>query len=89
MKKISFAGKKPTGEATSQIDAWVESREVAPEVTAAREPMKRLTIDVPIPLHKRIKSQCALDNLVMADVIRELLERRFPVPPEQPQGGTP
>ena len=45
------------------------------------EPTKRLTIDVPLSLHKRIKSQCAMQNLVMADEIRELLERRFPAMP--------
>ncbi|MBX9791393.1 MAG: hypothetical protein K2Y37_20930 [Pirellulales bacterium] len=80
MKKVSFGAKKPSGGASSQIDAWVESREVIPETLTPTEKMKRLTIDVPIPLHKRIKSQCALNNLVMADVIRELLEQRFPQP---------
>ncbi len=40
--------------------------------------MKRLTIDVPLSLHKRIKSQCAIENLIMADVVRDLLEKRFP-----------
>jgi hypothetical protein len=86
MKKVSFGAKKSGGAVTNQIDAWVESREVNPQAPVPREPMKRLTIDVPIKLHKRIKSQCALENLVMADVIRDLLEQRFPAPSEQGQG---
>jgi len=86
MKKVSFAAKRPTKATTNPIDDWVENRETQPQAPVLREPMKRLTIDVPIPLHKRIKSQCALNNLVMADVIRELLEQRFPAPADQEQG---
>jgi hypothetical protein len=89
MKKVSFAAKRPTKTATNPIDAWVEDRESLPQLPVPREPMKRLTIDVPIKLHKRIKSQCAMDNLVMADVIRDLLEQRFPPQPiEREQGAS-
>ncbi len=75
MKKVAFTGKPPGDVRTSNPDAWVTNRDVAP-----REATKRLTIDVPASLHKRVKSQCALENLVMADVMRELLDRRFPAP---------
>jgi hypothetical protein len=71
-KKVSFGG-KPTGVANLNADSWVENREIQP-----KEVMKRLTIDVPVSLHKRIKSQCAMQDLVMADVIRDLLDQRFP-----------
>ncbi len=87
MKKVSFAAKGTTGEKKSNIDAWVDNREIPAQISIPREPMKRLTIDVPIPLHKRIKSQCAMDNLVMADVIRDLLEHRFPAPPTDREQG--
>jgi len=40
--------------------------------------MKRFTIDVPARLHRRIKAQCALQGVKMADEIRRLLEERFP-----------
>jgi hypothetical protein len=40
--------------------------------------MKRFTIDVPEHLHRRIKAQCALQGVKMADEIRRLLEERFP-----------
>lgn len=70
-KKVSFGGKPFTG-ANLNPDSWVQNREIEP-----KEAMKRLTIDVPVGLHKRIKSQCALQDLVMADVIRDMLEQRF------------
>ena len=40
--------------------------------------MKRFTIDVPLALHRRVKTACAQRGLKMADVLRELLEREFP-----------
>lgn len=81
MKKVSFGAKRPSASQTGSIDTWVTG-----ETHENREAMKRLTIDVPISLHKRIKSQCAMQNLVMADVIRELLEQRFPVQQDAEHG---
>lgn len=78
MKKVTFGGKRPTASPAANIDNWVAAQGAEP----SREQMKRFTIDVPVSLHKRVKSQCAMQNLVMADVIRELLEQRFPAPAE-------
>ena len=81
MKKVSFGAKRPTVEnPAASLDHWI---------TGGREPKKRLTIDVPLSLHKRVKSRCALENLVMADVMRELLEQRFPEPQSGGEGATP
>ncbi|MBY0588710.1 hypothetical protein K2X85_16170 [bacterium] len=78
MKKISFNTKPTKSRPPNNADAWVENRELSqPEI---RETMKRLTVDVPLSLHKRIKSHCAMANLIMADEIRDLLEKRFPGP---------
>ena len=79
-KKVTFAAKRPSQAVPSNIDDWVEKREGVP--TALTSPpadikMKRLTIDVPISLHRKIKSSCALRNVHMADEIRDLLEERF------------
>lgn len=79
MKKVTFGGKRPSSAIPGTVDDWVMDRDVREQ-----EPTKRFTIDVPVSLHKRVKSQCALNNLVMADVMRELLEQRFPAPPELP-----
>ena len=73
MKKVTFGG-RPSTITGLNADSWVQNREIE-----SKESMKRLTIDVPISLHKRIKSSCALQDLVRADVIRDLLEQRFPV----------
>lgn len=74
VKKVSFNAKRPTEQPPpAGIDQWVEN--IGPGTS---EPTKRLTIDVSRSLHRRIKSQCALQNLVMADEIRDLLEKRFP-----------
>ena len=40
--------------------------------------MKRLTLDIPENLHRRIKAQCAMKNTKMVDEIRLLLEEKFP-----------
>ena len=72
MKKISIKTKQQSREAVQE--AWVKNR----EATAASEAMKRLTIDVPESLHKRIKTHCAAQGVIMADEIRALLEEKFP-----------
>ncbi len=73
MKKVSFGAARPSKSVTANPDSWLNDRK-----GEGREPTKRLTIDVPVSLHKRIKSQCAAADEMMADVIRELLEKRFP-----------
>ena len=77
MKKVTFGG-KPTGVTSSHVDDWVLNRETTP-----RELTKRFTIDVPVSLHKRIKASCAMRNVIMADVIRDLLSQHFPAEPGQ------
>lgn len=72
MKKKITIGSKPNQSASpNAIDAWVSNRPIDKEQT------KRFTIDVPISLHHRFKSQCALKGVQMADVMRELLEQHF------------
>jgi plasmid stability protein len=41
--------------------------------------MKRFTIDVSKELHSRIKVECARRGINMADELRKILEREFPV----------
>lgn len=69
-KKVSFGTRPSPAKAdTSKADEWVNNRNT--------EAMKRLTIDVPARLHARIKSQCAMRGVKMADEVRELLEKHF------------
>ena len=81
-KKVAF-GTKPERSSAAELpaaDAWVQDRKGAAdtEPVPSREPTKRLTIDVSPELHRRIKVQCAQEGMNIADVIRELLESRFP-----------
>jgi hypothetical protein len=71
MKKITIGGKPTAKKAPFSPDDWVSNRFVEDE------PIKRLTIDIPLSLHQRVKSQCALQGENMADVIRELLVHHF------------
>ena len=66
-KKVAF-GPKPAPAPTP--DQWVENR--APE-GGAGERIKRLTIDIPMSLHVRIKTQCAARGTKMADEIRAFI----------------
>lgn len=69
-KKVAFGVKPSMVQAdTAKADEWVNRRDL--------EAMKRLTIDVPASLHARIKSQCAIRGVKMADEVRELLEKHF------------
>ncbi len=71
MKRIQFSS-KPTGTNNhTTADAWVNDRPISDE------PTKRLTVDIPLSLHLRIKSQCALHNRLISDVIREILDNHF------------
>ncbi len=69
-KKVTISP-RPTKEQAA--DTWVEKRQ-----TEKKEGTDRLTIDIPVSLHRRIKAKCALEGRKMAHVIRELLEERFP-----------
>jgi hypothetical protein len=79
MKKVRFGMKPKPSRRPASPDAWVKAPqdEGEPNRQENKEPQKRLTIDIPVSLHKRVKSQCALQNLNMADVVREMLEKRF------------
>jgi hypothetical protein len=72
MKKVTFGAKPASGPRSETADDWVMDRERSPE------PLKRLTIDIPARLHRRVKSQCAIEGEHIADVVREFLEGRFP-----------
>jgi len=73
VKKVTFSGRPPAAPAPSP-DAWVADRQASREA----EPTRRFTFDVPLPLHRRIKAACVQRDRVMAEVIREMLEREFP-----------
>ena len=42
-----------------------------------KEPIKRLTVDIPISLHNKIKADCASRGLKISDVLRDMLFERW------------
>lgn len=67
--KTVLIGGKPARAQTS--DNWVDDK-------ASGEPVKRLTLDIPADLHRRIKMDCASSGVNMAGEITKLLEKRWP-----------
>jgi len=68
---------KPHAAAPAQPSARTIAAAPARSLDAAST-LKRLTIDIPEPLHRRIKVACARRGAKMADEIRRLLEERYP-----------
>jgi hypothetical protein len=80
-KSVSFA--RPARKPQPDADAWVGgsgAEASAPTPKPAKQPvsMKRLTLDVPEELHRRVKSGCAARGEKIADVVRRYLDAEFP-----------
>ena len=87
MKKVTFGARPPAAGKLANPDDWVANTpeaQVAPTAPpgAPPEKIKRLTIDIPLSLHRRVKTGCAREELVIADVVREFLDQRFPADPD-------
>ena len=80
-KKVSIGARPSTRQAPAppSVDEWVGTRgeSAAPPATAG-EPTKRLTIDLPESLHRRVKVGCAMEGTNIAAEVRRFLEERFP-----------
>ena len=70
-KDLAF---KPATKTSASPDAWIEKRD---KPAAPAEPTKRLTVDIPQSLHKRIRLACIERDEVMADAIRNILQKAF------------
>ena len=77
-KRVSFT--RPSS-ARPNAEAWISGAgaESAPPVPPPPTPTKRLTIDIPEELHRRVKSGCAMRGEKIADVVRRYLDEEFPV----------
>ncbi len=65
MKKTIAIGKRP-----ASADAWVKDRQDA-------DGMKRLTIDTPAGLHKRLKAHCAAQGTSIRELLVGLIEKEI------------
>jgi len=77
-KTVAFGAKPQAQQPAATPDDWVSGQPPTPQREEKSEPMKRLTIDVPASLHRRIKIQCAARETKIADEVRSLLETHFP-----------
>ena len=75
MTSKTIAFKQPAALSRPAED-WVGAR--AAPAAAPAGPTKRLTVDVPAELHKRLKVHCANSERQISDIVRELLEREYP-----------
>lgn len=94
-KTVSIGKRPTARPSAEAIDKWMEGNaadgvgDVTPPAPATKPsvvekpiqppPMKRLTIDIPDDLHRRVKGRCGQSGLKICDVIRQFLEERFPI----------
>ena len=79
MSKRVDIGTRPTtreNEPPRNPDAWVTNQEATGPGELERR--KRLTIDLPESLHRRVKIACVIEDTTIVEVVRELLTERFP-----------
>lgn len=83
-KTVSF---KPQARKTQTdaMNAWVaQGAEVAtpqPQIESAdKEPIKRLSIDLPVSLHKELMMYCVANGTKAAQLVRTLIEQTIRKP---------
>ena len=82
-KRSTFAARP------SSPDGWVRATDGAPDGATTPAPTARLTIDVTPELRGRIKVTAFQRGLTVADMLRALLAREYPVDTGDDAGGKP
>lgn len=82
-KKVEIK-RKPT---VKEAEEWVNSggTEVSKKMGKSlmtpqkrkKVSIKRLTLDIPEKLHRKLKMQAAREGRTMADIVREIMEEKF------------
>ncbi len=72
-KKITIGSRPSAKPAAPAADAWVEDR----AKVGSEEKTKRLTLDIPESMHRRIKAKCALNGNTIVEEIREMLLQKY------------
>lgn len=60
------------------VESWVKEAPAAPSPSHDEVDIKRLTLDIPVDLHRRIKIACYSTDKKMSEVLRDILEQAFP-----------
>ncbi len=81
-KKVAF-GTQPSS-APATLDELVKSRAetavsapLAEPPAAEKEATRRISVDLPISLHTKLKLHCVQNGILMADYVRDLLAGEF------------
>lgn len=80
-KKVTMSTKPTKTNAQKlSVDEWVSqgANSTANGDESEKETTARFTIDIPVSLHARIKSQCALKRVKMRDEVLLMLQEKFP-----------
>ena len=79
MSSKTVAFKNPTL-LTKPAEDWVGApgEGSAPKPVKHVGPTKRLTVDIPEDLHRRIKVSCAMNDKQITDVVHDILAKEFP-----------
>lgn len=81
-KKVTMSTKpSKTNAQILSADEWVSqgANSTANGDEPEKEATARFTIDIPVSLHARIKSQCALKRTKMREEILSMLKEKFPI----------
>ena len=73
-KDVSFPAKPPKQHSERAIKAF-------DGIIKTPEPMKRLTIEIPLSLHSRVKLGSVKEQVTIVEVVRTFLDKRFPEDP--------
>ena len=69
------SAKEAPREKAAAVDAWAKTGD------KEKEPSRRLTVDLPISLHRRIKTACVANDENMTEVVTQILLEKYPQPP--------
>jgi hypothetical protein len=54
-------------------EAWLKEK----STHKTEEEVKRVTVDLPIALHQKLKIKCVLENVRIADMVRSWIEEKL------------
>ena len=77
MKHVPIPAKPRTPQVADSADDWIASRRETPQIEIEKEPTKRLTFDIPVSLHRKIKLPCVERDVTFAKLIRSLLVESY------------
>jgi predicted DNA binding CopG/RHH family protein len=78
-KKVAMSTKPGRTTTPANVDDWVQAEPTKSPAIAEPVKMKRLTLDIPEPLHKAIKTRSVQEGVAMVDMLRELLDKHYGV----------